>query len=80
MGAIACTVQMRANGNSVRFALPHPSHAQATFLLADADRSGGLSPEEHFAFNHPEDADNPVLHAHLQKQDVLDRDHDKDGK
>jgi len=53
---------------------------QETFRLADADRSGGLNLEEHFAFNHPEDADNKVLHAHMRRQDVADRDRNHDGK
>jgi len=53
---------------------------QETFRLADVDRSGGLNLEEHFAFNHPEDADNKVLHAHMRRQDVADRDRNHDGK
>ncbi len=53
---------------------------QNLFRLADADRSGGLSAEEHFAFNHPEEGNNAALHAHLRQQDVADRDHNRDGK
>ena len=53
---------------------------QDTFDLADADRSGGLNPEEHFAFTHPEDSRNEGLHAYMRRQDVSDRDHNKDGQ
>ena len=56
------------------------SCSQATFLLADEDRSGGLGEREHFAFSHPEDSSNAVLHAHLRRQDVIDRDRNHDGR
>lgn len=53
---------------------------QETFQLADEDHSGGLNPAEHFAFLHPEDAHNEGLHAYMRRQDVSDRDRNKDGK
>lgn len=53
---------------------------QVTFLLADEDKSGGLSEAEHFAFLHPEDSSSVALHAHLRKQDIIDRDRNHDNK
>jgi len=55
-------------------------HNKETFQLADEDHSGGLNPAEHFAFLHPEDAHNEGLHAYMRRQDVSDRDRNKDGK
>merc|ERR1712032_1222203 len=53
---------------------------RASFNIADENQDGELNGTEFFNFLHPEESKNPKLLHHLAREDLRDRDVNKDGK